>query len=53
LQVLFVSNYGDRTYPRAAREMGASGYVLKSRALSELLPAIEAALAGDFYQSAF
>jgi DNA-binding NarL/FixJ family response regulator len=50
-KVLLVSNYGDRAYLRAAQELGASGYVLKSRAQNELLPAIETALAGQFYQS--
>ena len=52
-KVLFVSNYADRTYPGAAKELGASGYVLKSRAVTDLLPAIEAALADRFYQSPF
>lgn len=52
-KVLLVSNYGDPAYPGAAQEMGASGYVLKSRAGSELLPAIESALAGNFYRSTF
>lgn len=52
-KVLLVSNYADRTYPRAAKEMGASGYVLKNRVANELLPAIETALAGGFYQSTF
>jgi len=52
-KVLFVSNYRDRGYVGNAKEMGASGYVLKWRAESDLVPAIEAALAGDFYQSNF
>jgi DNA-binding NarL/FixJ family response regulator len=52
-KVLLVSNFADRTYPTAAQKLGASGYVLKSRATRELLPAIEIALAGGFYQSVF
>jgi DNA-binding NarL/FixJ family response regulator len=52
-KVLFVSNYAERVYPGAAKELGASGYVLKSRAVTDLLPAIEAALAERFYQSTF
>ena len=52
-KVLFVSNYADGAYPEAAKELGASGYVLKSRAVTDLLPAIEAALAERFYQSPF
>jgi DNA-binding NarL/FixJ family response regulator len=52
-KVLLVSNYAERTYPRAAKEVGASGYVLKSRVVTDLLPAIEAALAERFYQSSF
>ena len=48
--LLFVSNYGDRAYLEAAREMGAKGWVLKNRVASELLPAIRLARAGEFYQ---
>ena len=52
-KVLFVSNYGENAYREAAKELGASGYVLKNRVQNELLLAIETALAGQFYQSAF
>lgn len=52
-KVLLVSNYADCTYPDAAREMGAGGYVLKSRVATELLPAIQTALTGDFFRSSF
>lgn len=52
-KVLLVSNYGDPSYPGAAQELGASGYVLKSRAQSDLMPAIETALGGGFYKSVF
>ena len=46
-----MSNYWDAAYIEAAREMGAGGYVFKSRILTELTPAIRAALSGDFYES--
>ncbi len=52
-KVLFVSNYADPTYVQAASEMGASGYVLKNRIDEELIPAIHAAVAGEFYRSTF
>jgi len=51
-KVLFVSNYSEPAYIQAAREMGAGGYVFKSRVLTELTSAIRAALAGDFYEPA-
>lgn len=50
-KVLFVSNYDNREYVEEALSMGASGYVLKSRVAVELLTAIRAVLAGQFYQS--
>ncbi|HEY4087986.1 MAG TPA: response regulator transcription factor [Bryobacteraceae bacterium] len=49
-KVLFVSNYWDAAYVQAAREMGAGGYVFKSRAPTEIVPAIRSALAGRFYE---
>lgn len=48
-KVLFVSCYSDSAYIEAAKEMGASGYVLKNRIASELVPAIRLAQAGQFY----
>jgi DNA-binding NarL/FixJ family response regulator len=51
-KVLFVSNYWDAAYIQAAREMGAGGYVFKSRILTEVAPAISTALAGRFYEPA-
>jgi DNA-binding NarL/FixJ family response regulator len=48
-KILFVSNYADRDYVERAKQIGANGYVLKSRAPAELLNAIRAALAGRFY----
>ena len=50
-KVLFVSNYSDPAYVHEASEMGASGYVLKNRIDAELIPAIRAAIAGEFYSS--
>ncbi|HXS94636.1 MAG TPA: response regulator transcription factor [Candidatus Limnocylindrales bacterium] len=51
-KVLFVSNYWDPAYIQAAREMGAGGYVFKSRIVTELTSAIQTALAGGFYEPA-
>jgi two-component system, NarL family, response regulator DesR len=50
-KVLIVSNYADSAYVDAAKEMGASGYVLKTRIHSELLAAIQTAMDGGFHQS--
>ncbi|HEX4749507.1 MAG TPA: response regulator transcription factor [Bryobacteraceae bacterium] len=52
IKLLFVSNYAERAYVEAALEMGASGYVLKSRAFAELPDAIRTALSGEFYRPA-
>src|SRR3954469_8239513 len=49
-KVVFVTNYAEAAYVQAAQDMGAAGYVLKSRAAAELIPAIESALAGTFYR---
>ncbi|MBV9083723.1 MAG: response regulator transcription factor [Acidobacteriaceae bacterium] len=49
-KILFVSNYADRAYVDQAFHMGASGYVLKSRIVRELVAAIRKALAGEFYR---
>lgn len=43
-KILFVTNYEERAYVKAANEMGAFGYVLKARAPTELVPAIESAV---------
>lgn len=50
IKIVFVSNYEDQTYVEEAIRLGASGYVPKSRAFRDLVKAIEAALAGSFYQ---
>jgi two-component system, NarL family, nitrate/nitrite response regulator NarL len=52
IKLLFVSNYAERSYVEAALEMGASGYVLKGRAFTELPDAIRTALNGEFYRPA-
>lgn len=51
-KVLFVSNYTEPAYMEQALQMGAAGYVLKTRAFTELVDAIKTALSGKFYRSA-
>lgn len=53
IKVLFVSNYSDRDYVEEALRMGASGYVLKSQAASELVQAIRIACSGQFYRPVY
>lgn len=48
-KIVFVSNYSERAYVEEAERLGASGYVLKSRAATQLIPAIKTALSGAFY----
>lgn len=50
-KVLFVSNYWDAVYINAAKELGAAGYVFKSRVAIELASAIRSVLAAEFYNS--
>ena len=45
--ILALTVISDSAVRRAALEAGASGYVLKSQAGADLIPAIRAALAGD------
>ncbi|HEY4088005.1 MAG TPA: response regulator transcription factor [Bryobacteraceae bacterium] len=52
-KLLFVSNYAEREYVEYARTIGASGYVLKTHAMSELIDAIRTALTGQFYWPVF
>ena len=47
--VLFLTMHRDVAYARRALEAGAAGYVLKHAATSELLQAIQAALAGGTF----
>jgi DNA-binding NarL/FixJ family response regulator len=51
---IFLTLYNDPAYIEEALRAGASGYVNKHRAASELLPAIREALReGDFFLSKF
>jgi len=50
-KILFLTLINDADVPLTALRSGAHGYVLKSDAGSELLPAIEAVLQGEQYVS--
>jgi DNA-binding NarL/FixJ family response regulator len=50
-QIVFLTMYDDRDYVSAALQVGVLGYVLKSLMLSDLIPAIENALAGHVFVS--
>jgi DNA-binding NarL/FixJ family response regulator len=47
--IIVLSMHGDRAYVAEALRAGASGYVLKSAAFSELLKAVDEVLAGRLY----
>jgi len=49
IKVVFLPIHPDLTYPASAFEAGASGYVLKHSAASELVTAIQSALRGKTY----
>jgi DNA-binding NarL/FixJ family response regulator len=49
--VVFLTVHEDEEYVRAAQEVGALGYVLKSHMASDLVPAIRAALDGISFLS--
>jgi DNA-binding NarL/FixJ family response regulator len=49
VKIVFVTQKADREYVRAGFRLGASGYVLKQAAASEVIPAICAALSGRYY----
>lgn len=51
--VVFLTVHADSDFLRAALTAGAFGYVLKARLATDLLPAIEAALAGQIFISPF
>lgn len=54
IRFIFLTIYNDPAFIEHAEGAGASGYVDKSRADSELLPAIRKALSeGEFYLSKF
>ena len=50
-KMLFVSMHSNITYVREAMSTGASGYVIKTSAAEELLPAIRTVLEGGVYLS--
>jgi two-component system, NarL family, response regulator NreC len=47
--IIFVSEHKEESYIDAAFSAGGSGYVVKSKMMSELLPAIDSVLAGGEY----
>lgn len=47
--VIFASEHREKVYTELAFSVGASGYVIKSNMITELLPAIGEALAGREY----
>jgi DNA-binding NarL/FixJ family response regulator len=49
VRLLFVTQKSDREYVQAAFRLGASGYVLKQSAASEVIPAVREALANRYY----
>ena len=52
-KIIFVTCQEDSDYVETALSLGASGYVLKSRMLTDLIPAIHAALNGCTFTSPF
>lgn len=47
--IIFVSEHKEKSYVEAGFSAGGSGYVLKSKLISQLLPAIQSVLAGKEY----
>lgn len=47
--IIFVSEHREKVYAEVAFSVGASGYVIKSKMITDLLPAISEALAGREY----
>ena len=52
VNILILSNYDDPTIVRAAFDVGARGYVLKNRAVTDLVEAIQRVNEGDVFLSA-
>jgi DNA-binding NarL/FixJ family response regulator len=50
-KIVFLSVHGDPDYVRAGLAAGATGYVVKSRLASDLVPALREALAGRSFVS--
>jgi DNA-binding NarL/FixJ family response regulator len=51
VKIVFLTIHGDPDYARVALAIGASGYVVKCRLASDLLPALREALAGRAFVS--
>jgi DNA-binding NarL/FixJ family response regulator len=51
VKIIFVTQNSDEDFVRAALSIGAQGYVLKTDAGSELLPAVTGVLGGDDFVS--
>jgi len=51
--IVFLTVFQDPSFLEEARAVGAMGYVLKSSADRDLIPAIHEALHGRFFQSTF
>ena len=49
--IIFLTVYDDASFMESAQAMGAMGYVLKSSADRDLVPAIREVLQGRFYHS--
>ena len=52
-RIIFVTGQEDHDFVETAFSLGASGYVLKCRMATDLLPAIDAALNGSAFTSWF
>ena len=52
-KIIFVTGQEDHDYVETAFSLGASGYVLKCRIATDLLPAIDAVLNGSTFTSPF
>jgi DNA-binding NarL/FixJ family response regulator len=52
-KVVFLTVHAEEEFLKACKAEGALGYVLKSRMKTQLIPAIEAAVEGKSYVSAF
>ena len=50
-RIIFLTVHSDTEFVRCCLSVGAFGYVTKSRILSELVPAIREALAGNIFVS--
>jgi DNA-binding NarL/FixJ family response regulator len=51
VKIVFLTVHGDPDYVRAGLAAGVSGYVVKTRLASDLVPALRAALAGRTFVS--